>query len=243
MGDLGDAAAEWLERMHAKPHPTMAQAGYSPSPLVPAEAVREARVRMFLESIDERFRSARLEHLAAPVDGGPPLPEATRDQIEDWVGWPEGRNLVLTGEVGTGKSYAAVAAVRERAVRGDRVWWLPAKALLALLRPDGDPLALHRACTVPVLALDDLGEERRTEWTAEQVDTVVEVRWNRELPIVATSNHRPGREGSLLEALGERAHSRLIGTGAVVLHLEGPDRRALRAKVPESRRPRGGPEQ
>lgn len=240
MNDLGDAAAEWVERMKRRPPRPEPEVGQAP-PLASIEEARAARAVLFEADLPERFRCARLEHLAAPPDGGPPMDEATRDQIEDWVGWPEGRNLVMTGEVGAGKSYAAVAALREQAMRGRRVWWVPAKALLALLRPDGDPAALMRACTVPVLAVDDLGEERPTAWTAEQIDTVVETRWNRELPIVATSNHRPGKSGTLLEVLGERAHSRLVGSGAVVLHVVGPDRRGLPAKVPESRRPRGGP--
>lgn len=242
-GDLGETAAEWVERverMRAKPGPVVVPAGPRLG-LVSAEEERAAGAVLFEQQLPERHRGARLEHLAEPIDGGPPpMGEAARDQVEDWVGWPEGRNLVMTGEVGTGKSYAAAAALRERAMRGDRIWWLPAKMFLALLRPDGDPGALVRACTVPVLVLDDLGEERRTEWTAEQVDTVVETRWDRELSIVATSNHRPGQDGTLQQVLGERAHSRLVGTGAVVLHLTGPDRRGFDAKVPESQ-PRGGP--
>lgn len=256
MSDFHETMAEWLERQQGAPttplqdralaaaehtlgRPLDPRAQPASTGLPSADEARAARVAMFVETLPERFRGALLEHLAEPIDGGPPMDEDARDQIEDWVGWPDGRNLVMSGEVGTGKSYAAVAAIRERVARGDRAWWLPAKAFLALLRPDGDPRALERACTVPVLALDDLGEERRTEWTAEQVDTVVETRWNRELPIVATSNHKPGRSGTLMETLGERAHSRLVGTGAVVLHLTGPDRRGFSAKVPEPR-PRGG---
>lgn len=254
-----ETVGEWLERQQGHPLGALQRRALEaaehtlgrpldpsvPPPgtgLPPADEAARARLALFEQELPDRFRGARLEHLAEPIDGGPPpMDEAARIQIEDWAGWPEGRNLVTTGEVGTGKSYATVAALRERVARGDRVWWLPAKAFLALLRPDGDPRAMERACTVPVLALDDLGEERRTEWTAEQIDTVVETRWNRELPIVATSNHQPGRRGTLLEALGERAHSRLVGSGAVVLHITGPDRRGFSAKVAESRPTRGGP--
>lgn len=240
MSDFAEEAAAWVEGMKARPGPVVPPPAPAPQ-LASVEDVRAARAALFEMEIPKRFWGALLEHLEHPTDGGPPLPEPVRDQIEDWVGWPEGRNLVMTGEVGTGKSYAVVAAVRERALRGERVWWVPAKTLLALLRPDGDPRALERACTVDVLAVDDLGEERGTDWTAEQIDTIVETRWNRELSIAATSNHQPGRRGSLLETIGERAHSRLVGSGAVVLHLQGSDRRGLPAKVPESRRPRGGP--
>lgn len=138
-------------------------------------------------------------------------------------------NLVLVGAVGVGKTHLALAAVRDDYVeRGLEVLFRPVAELLDDLRPGGDPTALDRYVHVERLVLDDVGAERPTDWSAERLGLVINRRWMEERPVIATTNLEPGPNGELVQALGERTYSRLVGSDAVVVRLSGADRRRQR---------------
>lgn len=59
----------------------------------------------------------------------------------------------------------------------------------------------------PVLALDDLGAERATEWTQEQLFTIINWRYEHMLPTLVTSNHSAAE---LRARIGERTADRLV---------------------------------
>lgn len=180
--------------------------------------IRRIRLDRFAAEIPARFASAALGD----------LPEPRRSEISSWCDGPEGRNLILSGPVGCGKTHAAIAALRE-ILPGCLSWKICSVVeLLEELRPGGPEGALDRACSVSVLLLDDLGAERPTDWTAERLAAVIDRRWLDQRPIVATTNLSLGPTGELIEALGERSYSRLVGSGAVVLQLTGDDRRRQR---------------
>ena len=160
-----------------------------------------------------RFHAAHLDGLAGK--GAQPITE--------WAFGPEGRNLIITGPVGTGKTWAALAAVRAAVEAGTDVRFWPVVELLDALRPGGDDHALEAAMRCELLVLDDVGAERPTDWVAERMYAIVNRRWMDARPIVATTNHANGDE--LAAHVGERMRSRLVGSGAVVVRLTGNDRR------------------
>lgn len=141
-------------------------------------------------------------------------------------------NLVLLGAVGVGKTHAALAAARADHERGLEVVFLPVVELLDLLRPGGPEHALDDVMHCDRLVVDDLGHERSTDWTWERLGAVVNRRWLEERPIIATSNLDPPE---LSAAVGERTYSRLVGDGAVVIHVAGDDRRRKRADMKGAR--------
>ncbi len=155
------------------------------------------------------------------------------------TGVGQGRNLLTLGPVGVGKTRAAVAACRRSHFsHGKAVEFVPVTEMLTTLRQEmnGGPGGnLARWMRVDLLILDDLGAERPTEWTAEQLYSLVNRRWLEELPTIATTNLPPtrksagdGYEGHTLEeVLGDRMFSRLVG-GAALVRLSGPDRRRTR---------------
>lgn len=163
----------------------------------------------------------------------------TRGILTEWAVGPK-RNLVIGGPVGVGKSRAAVAACRRSHFHdGKTVDFVPVVELLTALRQEmnGGPGGnLAHWMTVDLLVLDDLGTERPTDWTAEQLYALVNRRWLEELPIIGTTNLPLTRksagteyEGPTLdEVLGDRMFSRLVG-GAALVRLSGPDRRRKRA--------------
>lgn len=179
--------------------------------------------------IPKKFLNAELAHFREES-------EEARATLNGWAVDPKGRNLILTGSVGTGKSYASVAACRRSHFTHQRtVEFWPVVELLDQLRPGGSEGALERVMRVDVLILDDLGAERPTDWTAERLYALVNRRWLEELPTVGTTNlpltrksAGLGYEGPTLdEVLGDRMFSRLVG-GAALVRLSGPDRRRKR---------------
>lgn len=167
--------------------------------------------------IPSRFVHARLADFASDVPVHGPLSE--------WCEYTMGRNVVIVGPVGTGKTHAAAAAAFERHMRGDDVLLLPSVELLDRLRPKDDnssSAAFSELCAIDLLVIDDLGAEKPSEWTAERLYALVNRRWMEERPTIVTTNMPPR---ALEESSGPRMYSRLVGNDAVTLRLAGDDRR------------------
>ena len=141
----------------------------------------------------------------------------------------EGRGAYLWGRPGTGKTHAAACAVRMYSDRGERARIVTAKRLLDDVR-DGygggeNRRALERAARVPLLALDDLGMERATDWAVETLSALIDERVAAGLPTIVTSNYKVGDLAALWGGMeGARCASRLVGA-CERIEVAGPDRR------------------
>jgi DNA replication protein DnaC len=137
-----------------------------------------------------------------------------------------GRSLLISGPIGTGKTYQAYGAIRALGESGAGFSWLAATAadLYGALRPrsgvDSEREFL-RFADVGVLVLDDLGAAKGTEWNEEINFRLLNHRYERKLPTIVTTNV-PARK--LRDELGERLASRLIEMADRV-YLTGGDRR------------------
>jgi DNA replication protein DnaC len=220
-------------RLAPKVAAVRAAAARRPDPHVPytdpddtdqaAPSMEGLRARLWSGSVPSRFCWATIDQFDNPAEADYYQPAAAAE-LRDWAKSPRGRNLVLLGPVGVGKSHAAVAAVRPQFDRGQEVRFLPVVELLDMLRPGGPDGALYDLAGTDLLVLDDVGSERPTEWTAERLYALVNRRWLEERPTVVTSNLAPD---TLADTLGERLWSRLVGSGAVAVGMAGPDRRRL----------------
>lgn len=147
---------------------------------------------------------------------------AAAQGIEAWLdpGSPTGRarTLLLLGPTGRGKSYAATWALAEQ--QGS---WLAATEC----RVDGWDDLRPKAATSRLLVLDDLGREP-TGWAARELADVLELRHNRGLRTVVTSNLTADR---LAERYGERLASRWADDRlTVTVEVLGRDLRVRGAK-------------
>lgn len=135
-------------------------------------------------------------------------------------------SLLLAGPTGTGKTHTAYATLRLVSEALRPVWWTAASTatLFGDLRPapgrntEGAMAAYRDA---ELLFLDDLGAEKRTEWTEEVLYRIVDHRWSYCLPTIFATNHVPGELGN---HIGARTASRLMGMCRVIA-IKGDDRR------------------
>lgn len=191
--------------------------------------------------VAERRRQLRAEswaRIVPPVHGDPTLaalrtaiPPVPSELVDDLHSWSEDpvRNLVIMGPVGTGKTFAAWAALRRPYGRGRSVMGLAVVDLLDALRPSApDPEVMHKVRTTDLLLADDFGAERPTDWTAERIYSLINHRWEHQRPTIATTNaDAPG----LREVIGDRAYSRLMDDAVVIILGDDiGDRRKARPK-------------
>lgn len=180
------------------------------------DAWREAQWR---RAIPARFHDARLDAVRA-LHG-----DEVADTLGVWVDVKVERpNVLLFGPVGTGKTFAGVAALRPVHEHGHTVAVWPVTSFLEATAPGSSRQeeAMASAIDSDVLLFDDLGMERGTEWVAERVYEVVNRRWLDNLPTIVTSNVPAD---GMAEAVGERVWSRLVDGPAVALNLGGRDLR------------------
>lgn len=194
---LAEAAAPWHDRIAAvrdrldeRPPPFGMTGGVDP---YAGATLDEAHERRWRVRIPARYQSARLSDL-----------EGDLAAVKEWDGKSD---VLLLGNVGAGKTHAAVALAREVHDQGGEVLFRPALALIEDLKPDGDPEALKRASKAALLILDDLGTERRTDFAADRISLLLVTRYDDCLPTIVTSNLAPE---VLEKQVGERIWSRLF---------------------------------
>lgn len=217
-------------------------------------AVRVGRCRC--QQLPDRialFNSARIpaRHAANSLHsfkpaGGSAVPLT---QVRAWLGsfHPDGPGLVLHGLPGRGKTHLLTAILRELVFHhGQQVRFIEFSHLVSDVRegisrrlPDSE--AMGPAVRVPVLAIDELGKGRKTDFEEAIIDEIVSRRYNARRMILATTNFPisggggatnlsiPGQE-TLAERLGDRVYSRLREVCRFV-EVVGEDHRIVRARA------------
>lgn len=141
----------------------------------------------------------------------------------------ENRGLVLHGAVGRGKTHLLVAVVRDLIFRyGVTARFVEFSHLVGDLKAGfdvgrGTHSLLDPLVRVDVLAIDELGKGRNTEFEGTVVDELVSRRYNAAGTILATTNYKPGQTSgravpnlaspksapTLVDRVGDRVYSRL----------------------------------
>ncbi|MBN1335668.1 MAG: ATP-binding protein [Deltaproteobacteria bacterium] len=154
---------------------------------------------------------------------------ASRTWLKGWRQGEENRGLILTGPVGRGKTHLLCGILRSLVFdHGVEVRFVEFTHLLSALKAGfdegiGEAVTLQPLVRVPVLAIDELGKGRATEWELAIVDSLVSRRYNALATVLATTNFRavgptgcveanladPEKAPSLGDRVGERVFSRL----------------------------------
>lgn len=184
--------------------------------------------RRHLDRIPARYTDATIDH--PDVDAWvTTVIETAAAAAADWrePTITEGPSLLLVGATGTGKTHQAYAAVRALLTSGIRCSAVVTTAadLYAAMRPrfgidSEDEFARHAHTSV--LALDDLGAAKPSDWNEEVNYRLINYRYERKLPTLITSNVPPKE---LARVLGDRVASRLVEMAGTPIVLKGTDRR------------------
>lgn len=131
--------------------------------------------------------------------------------------------VTFLGTVGTGKTHIAFALGWAWLENGRTVLYYQVENLLDALRrgysswqggdPDGYNKILQFTQNVSLLILDDFGAQHETEWAVAKLDQIIDYRYERKKPLVATTNLALNRlppriadrlsEGTLIQLAGE----------------------------------------
>ena len=173
--------------------------------------------RMTFDSFDTRGNRATAEQRRS-LDAAFAM---SRSWADDPSGW-----LTLIGGTGSGKTHLAVAISAARLTQGLPVFFAFVPELMDYLRSTFQPgsgVAYDRVfdeiCNAPVLILDDLGSEHRSEWGYEKLYQIIVHRHNLRLPTVITMS-------SEVQGLPRPITSRIMDpVSGMVISLEASDYR------------------
>lgn len=197
---------------------------------------KAAEQQLSAARIPHRYRQCTLANFETHYDS---LRSAVRKAtafIDLYPAAPKG--LMFEGSYGVGKTHLAVAILRELIVRkGARGYFYEVPDLLKTVRDsygaDGDQRemgVLGPVLHADVLVLDDLGEERTSEWVQETLAHVINVRYSENRPTIFTTNLKDSPDStdprSFIHKLGGRTRSRLIEMCEWV-RIEAPDSREV----------------
>ena len=152
---------------------------------------------------------------------------AAKDFAESFGG--DGKNLLLIGPTGTGKTHISTAIAKALIEKGVEVIYDSAQNIVSAFEkdkfrsgygayePEG---AKYLECEL--LILDDLGTEFISQFTVSCLYNLLNTRMNKGLATVISTNLSPGE---LSEKYEDRIYSRIVGADTRILLFKGKDKR------------------
>ncbi len=231
--------------------------GYEVARHCPVCGALKHRIRAFNEArIPRRHHDATIESFKTTrvktSGGSEPIGNLQRVQFQiyNWVrGFAPGdKGFLLHGNVGTGKTHLLAGTIRHLTLeKGIAARFVEFTHLLSDIRQQfdqgrGETAVLAPLVEIPVLAIDELGKGRNTDWQLSIIDEIISKRYNRSLTTLFTTNYpvtevalpsgnvddanfrRTASAATLSERVGERVFSRLHEM-AEFIEIDSPDYR------------------
>lgn len=205
--------------------------GYEGCQCPGARAERESRERA--ERAEAQREAERKRAKAIRKAGIQPRYEAQGHPLaqgcaEDML---KGRNVFISGEVGTHKTTLASATARILVERGEDVRMTAMWKVLDEIKAgfDGGTNPLPGYQRVRYLFLDDLGKENPTEYALERMFALIDERNANMLPTCVTTQYEPSRLIARLAKHGDR------DTAVAIVSRLRQDCRAVRLTGPDGR--------
>lgn len=162
-----------------------------------------------------------------------PVIEKARRYADKWEQMKEENiGLLLWGNTGNGKTYAAAAIANELISKGVPVLMTSfAKILSAVTGMYSEERIqyLDSLSEFKLLVIDDLGAERQSEFALEQVYSVIDTRYKSKLPIIVTTNITLAELQNAKNMDYQRIYDRVLEM-CVPLHITGESRRKQKAE-------------
>lgn len=147
-------------------------------------------IRKMFGELPERFRDRTFETFKETPQNSAALKDSKQFSEE----FPKHSGLLFIGPVGTGKTHLAAAIAHEQIKKRRSVLFGTVPSLLSRIKAtysddhetEREVMSVFFRCSL--LVLDDLGKEKVSEWVEERLYEIVNGRYERNLPIVITTN-------------------------------------------------------
>lgn len=143
----------------------------------------------------------------------------------------DGKGLVLYGDVGTGKTFAAACIANSLIDRGHPCMVTNFSRLINKLSGmfEGKQAYLDMINKVDLLVIDDLAAERDTEYMNETVYNIIDARYRSNKPLIITTNLTIEDLQNPADPKKKRTYSRLLEL-CIPVKVKGADRRKKKGK-------------
>ncbi len=209
----------------------------------------EAGIRSVLKRIGvpEKYLNCTFENFKISIPKAVGLKKAKTllyDYIElELFKSGEKQSFLIKGTVGSGKTHLCSAVARRLVQKGFYdIYFVDFKELLDEIKSTfsyssetSEAEILYPILNTGLLIIDDLGSERNTEWTEDVFARILNYRYNRNLPVIITTNYFDRQvtgaltDETLEERIGTRMRSRLYEMCRDI-EIIAPDYRMLKHK-------------
>lgn len=123
-----------------------------------------------------------------------------------------GKGLLLYGDVGTGKTFYAACIVNALIDNGYPCLMTNFSRLTNQIAGmwDGKQEYIDSLSRFALVAIDDLGVERDTEYMNENVTTIIDSLYRAKVPMIITSNYTPKQLTEAVEIRKKRVYDRML---------------------------------
>ena len=193
----------------------------------------ERRQREFSEKV-KRYRSvgfpeSEMKNWTFANDDGknPQMTAAMQNYVKHFAEFQkQGNGLLLFGSVGTGKTYYAASIANALIDTGVPCMVTNFARIANTVQGlfEGRQEYFDSLNRFPLLVLDDLAAERKTEWMQETVFNVIDARYRAKLPLIVTTNLTREELMNPADITYQRIFSRLFEM-CTPIEIAGADRR------------------
>lgn len=140
--------------------------------------------------MDDKFKGATFDNFSVTKNNEKNLKLCRRYATAFDTMMEKNQGLILWGNVGTGKSFAAACIANYLLDRGVPVMMTSLVKLLELIQNGDDKESdiLARLDSAKLVIFDDLGAERNTDYALEKIYNIVDSRYRRQKPMIFTTN-------------------------------------------------------
>lgn len=140
--------------------------------------------------MDAKFRGATFDNFSVTKSNERNLKLCKRYATAFDAMLEKNQGLILWGNVGTGKSFAAACIANYLLDRGVPVIMTSLVKLLELIQggEEKETDILARLNSAKLVIFDDLGAERNTDYALEKIYNIVDSRYRRQKPMIFTTN-------------------------------------------------------